>query len=209
MLQGPDFCPPTPLDTCVIWPRTQHSPTWASPTPLPLPPGLGVPLPNAYFPSVSSVFYANARRCPSERARRGQSPPLHLLSLGKSPFLPAASSPGQAATPEAGGRRKLTKRKPLGVGATLLVHSPITLQGLLSGPRILGTQQPGPREVGVPPPLQVWRGEGKVKGRVPDLAAGRHGLVSRREAQWAWSSSPHDLHFAQKKARQKVGTSRS
>lgn len=59
--------------------------------------------------------------------------------------------------------------------------------------------------MGVPPPLQVWRGEGKVKGRVPDLAAGRRGLVSRREAQWAWPSSPHDLHFAQKKARQRGG----
>lgn len=92
---GPRFLLPTPLDTCVIWPCTQRSLTWASPTLLPLPPGLGVPLPNAHFPSVSSVFYASARRCPSKRAGRGQSPPLHLLSLGKSPFLPGGNARGR------------------------------------------------------------------------------------------------------------------
>lgn len=93
--------PPTPLDTCVIWPCTQRSPTWASPTLLPLPPGLGVPLPNAHFPSVSSVFYASARRCPSERAGRGQSPPTPLPQLEKKPLpkLPAVPARRQGQRP--------------------------------------------------------------------------------------------------------------
>lgn len=59
--------------------------------------------------------------------------------------------------------------------------------------------------MGVPPPPQVWRGPGEVTGGSLDLAAGRRGLVRRCEAQWAWPSSPHDLHFAQKKAGRGAG----
>lgn len=42
---------------------------------------------------------------------------------------------------------------------------------------------------------------GGDKGGSLDLAAGRRGPVPRCEAQWAWPSGPHDLHFAQKIAR--------
>lgn len=50
--------------------------------------------------------------------------------------------------------------------------------------------------------------KGRGHGRVPDLAAGRRGPVPRCEAQWAWPSGPHDLHFAQKKARRGMRASR-
>lgn len=55
---------------------------------------------------------------PPKKRGGGQSLPLHLPSSRQSPFLPAVSSPGRAATPEARGRRKLR------AGATLLAHSP-------------------------------------------------------------------------------------
>lgn len=172
------------------------------------PQALGVPLPYRYFPSVNSAFCARARRCYSKGGGRGQgtaSTPSHP-GYRQSPFFPDVSSLGRAATPAARGRRKQARRKPLGVGTTLPVLGPITLPGPLDSSRITGiTAAKAPNRKEGATTSQVWRGELGGRGGPPYLAAGRRKLVPRCEAQWAWPSGPHDLHFALKKAGQGAG----
>lgn len=109
--------------------------------------------------------------------KRGGGKALHptFPAPDKAPsFLPAVSSPGQAATPKARGRRKL------GAGATLLALSP---------PRPPGSPDSGQSSRGSKEKWGCHRlrrssgAKGRGLGRVLDLAAGRRGPVPRCEAQ--------------------------
>lgn len=74
--------------------------------------------------------------------------------------LPVAQTERQRQRPGAEGNRPGGSRR--GRGRRFQPSVPITLQGPLGGPRNLGIQQPGPQgKMGVPPPPQVWLGEGE------------------------------------------------
>lgn len=179
------------------------------PNPLPPAPGPTSPRPWAFlFPTDISPWSVQISTPAPEDAPPkkggGQSSPPYFPSSGQSPFLPAAGSPGRAATPDARGRRKQqARRKPLGAGATLPALNPHHLPEAPSAAPDSGHTAAGVprRNVGATASAGLAGRRGGDKGGSPDLAAGRRGPVPRCEAQWAWPSGPHDLHFAQKIAK--------
>lgn len=164
---GPGVLPPNfghlcdlPMHTALCRPRRPPKP--------PHLPGPTSPRPWAFlFPTDISPWSVQISTPAPEDAPPkkggGQISPPYFPSSGQSPFLPAAGSPGRAATTDARGRRKQqARRKPLGAGATLPALNPHHLPGPPQRPRTLGIQQPGSQEeMWVPPPPQVWRGEGE------------------------------------------------
>lgn len=200
----------------MIWPCTLHSVDPDVPHPAPT-----SPRPWAFlFPTdISPLPVQLSTLAPGDAPPKkrgaccggGQSLPIRVLSSGQSPFLPAASSTGRAAPPEARGRRKQAGRKQPGAGATLPALSPHhPPRPPRAAPGIWAYSSRGPKEKwGCHRLRRSGWPKGRGLGRVPDLAAGRRGPVPRCEAQWAWPSGPHDLHFAQKKARRGMRASGS
>lgn len=197
---GPGVLPPSfghlcdlPIHAALCRPRR---PPKNAHLPGPTSPGPGRSSSPLTFPLVGSDFYASARGRPSKEGAD-----LHPASPApdhKSPFLPAAGSPGRAAATDARGRGSSRPGEPLGAGRQLPALNPHHLPGPLRHGLWAYSGRGPKRNVGATASAGLAGRGGQ--GRSPDLAAGRRGplpLPLTRRPQ----PSGLFLHFAPKIAK--------
>lgn len=194
----------------MIWPCTLHSANPGVPHPAPT-----SPRPWAFlFPAdISPRSVQLSTPEPGDALPKwGAETPIPFPQLGTKPLNSSCRQPRPGGSARRPRQKEAGQEEAAGGGGN--APSPQSLSPFRAPS---ATPDSGHTAIGVPrrnggataSARLTGRRGGKGQARVPGSGRGRRGPVWLFETQWAWLSGPHDLHFAQKKARWGVGATGS